>query len=121
MHRIVTLPVTVVKGMHDIAQANPDALSLNAMGGIPTAVDNMLPGSRFIKNLAACPIAPGVSTHSIIAVVGSGPVTGKTDGVVAYESARFDGAASEKIVRSDHSTRAIPRRSSRFVGSCANT
>jgi pimeloyl-ACP methyl ester carboxylesterase len=108
VQRIVTLPVTVVKGMHDLAQANPDAVSLQAMGGIPTAVDNMLPGSRFIQNLAACPIAPGVSTHSIIAVLGGGPVTGKTDGVVAYESAKFDGVASEKIVRSDHSTQGHP-------------
>jgi hypothetical protein len=108
VQRIVTLPVTLVKGMHDIAQENPDAISLQAMGGVPTAVDNMLPDSRFIKSLAACPIAPGVTTHSIIAVLGSGPVTGKTDGVVAYESAKFDGVASEKIVRSDHSTQGNP-------------
>ncbi|MGH7310160.1 MAG: esterase/lipase family protein, partial [Candidatus Rokuibacteriota bacterium] len=108
VQRIVTLPVTVVKGIQDVAQENPDAVSLTTLGGIPTAVDNMLPNSRFIKNLAACPIAPGVTTHSIIAVLGSGPVTGKTDGVVAYESAHLDGVASEKIVRSDHSTQGHP-------------
>jgi hypothetical protein len=49
-----------------------------------------------------------VTTHSIVAVLGSGPVSGKTDGVVAYESAHFDGAASEKIVRSGHSTQGDP-------------
>lgn len=108
VQRIVTLPVTLVKDIHELAQENPDALSLNALGGVPTAVDNMLPGSRFIKSLAACPSAPGVSTHSIIAVIGSGPVTGKTDGIVAYESAKLDGVASEKIVRSDHSTQGHP-------------
>jgi hypothetical protein len=108
VQKIVTLPVTMVKGIHDVAQQNPDAVSLNALGGIPTAVDNMLPNSRFIKTLAARPIAPGVTTHSIIAVLGSGPVTGKTDGIVAYESAHLEGVASEKIVRSDHSTQGHP-------------
>jgi pimeloyl-ACP methyl ester carboxylesterase len=108
VQRLVTLPVTVVKGLNDVARDNPDAMPLKTLGGIPTAVDNMLPNSRFIQTLAACPIAPGVTSHSIIAVLGSGPVTGKTDGVVAYESARLDGVASEKIVRSDHSTQGHP-------------
>jgi hypothetical protein len=108
VQRLVTLPVTIVKDIHEVARENPDALSLTTLGGVPTAVDNMLPGSRFITSLAACPIAPDVRRHSIIAVVGSGPVTGKTDGIVTYESAKIDGVASEKIVRSDHSTQAHP-------------
>ena len=37
-----------------------------------------------------------------------GPVTGKTDGVVAYESGHIEGVASEKIVRSGHSTQSHP-------------
>jgi pimeloyl-ACP methyl ester carboxylesterase len=108
VNRIVTLPVKIGKGIQDVARENPDAISLDALGGVPTAVDNMLPGSRFVKNLAACPIAPGVTTHSIIAVLGEGPVSGKTDGVVTYESAHLDGVASEKIVRSGHSTQGDP-------------
>jgi pimeloyl-ACP methyl ester carboxylesterase len=108
VRKIVTLPVKVVKDLQDLAQENPDAVSLSALGGLPTAVDNMLPGSRFVETLAACPLAPGVTTHSIVAVLGSGPVSGKTDGVVAYESAHFDGAASEKVVRSGHSTQGDP-------------
>ena len=35
-------------------------------------------------------------------------MSGKTDGVVAYESAHLDGVASEKIVRSSHSTQGEP-------------
>ena len=49
-----------------------------------------------------------VTAHSIIAVLGDGPVTGKTDGVVAYESAHIDGVASELVVRSGHSTQGHP-------------
>jgi len=41
-------------------------------------------------------------------VLGDGPITGKTDGVVAYESAHIDGVVSEKIVRSGHSTQSHP-------------
>jgi hypothetical protein len=40
--------------------------------------------------------------------LGEGPITGKTDGVVAYESAHIDGVASEKVVRSGHSTQGHP-------------
>jgi hypothetical protein len=54
------------------------------------------------------PIDPRIKAHSIIAVLGEGPVTGKTDGVVAYESAHIDGVVSEKVVRSGHSTQSHP-------------
>jgi pimeloyl-ACP methyl ester carboxylesterase len=107
VRRLVTLPVTVVQDANDIIRANPDALSVEA-DDIPTAVDNMRPGHRFIRALTECPIAPGVTANSIVAVIGSGPVTGKTDGVVTYESAHLDGAASEKVIRSGHSTQANP-------------
>jgi len=40
--------------------------------------------------------------------LGDGPITGKTDGVVAYESAHSNGVALEKIVRSGHSTQSHP-------------
>ena len=35
-------------------------------------------------------------------------MTGKTDGVVAYESAHLEGVASEKIVPLHHSTQGEP-------------
>ena len=82
--------------------------SRGGRGEIPTAVDNMNPNGRFVQTLSACPMTPKVTTHSIISVLGSGPVTGKTDGFVAYESARLEGVASEKIVRSSHSTQGEP-------------
>lgn len=108
VRRLVTLPATVVQGLAEAAQSNPNTFSLEALGGIPNAVDNMRPGHRFVQTLAASPIAPGVTTHSIIAVRGDGPITSGNDGVVAYESAHLDGAASEKVVRSSHSTQSEP-------------
>jgi hypothetical protein len=68
----------------------------------------MSPGHPFLRALNDLSIAPGITSHSIIAVLGDGPVTGKTDGVVAYESARIDGVESEKVVRSGHSTQGHP-------------
>ena len=56
---LVTLPVTVVTGVNELAQSNPNAVSLKALGGIPTAVDNMRPGHRFVRTLSASPLAPG--------------------------------------------------------------
>ena len=81
---------------------------LKIRSGIPTAIDNMRPGHRFVQTLAASPLAPGVVTHSIIAVRGEGPIMSGNDGVVAYESAHLDGVASEKVVRSSHSTQSEP-------------
>jgi hypothetical protein len=43
-----------------------------------------------------------------ITVLGDGPITGKTDGVVAYESAHIDGVESERVVRFGHSTQGHP-------------
>jgi pimeloyl-ACP methyl ester carboxylesterase len=108
VRRLVTLPVTVVQGIAEAAQSNPDAVSLQALGGTPTAVDNMRPGHRFVQTLAASPLAPGVIAHSIIAVQGEGPFASGNDGVVAYESAHLDGVASEIVVRSSHSTQSEP-------------
>jgi hypothetical protein len=108
VQRLVTLPVTVVEGLAEATQSNPDAVSLKALGGIPNAVGNMRPRNRFVQTLAASPLAPGVTAHSIIAVRGEGPITSGNDGVVAYESAHLEGVASEKVVRSSHSTQSEP-------------
>jgi hypothetical protein len=66
------------------------------------------PGNRFVQTLVASPLASGVIAHSIIAVRGEGSITSGNDGVVAYESAHLDGVASEKVVRSSHSTQSEP-------------
>ncbi len=67
----------------------------------------MSPGQPFIKTLSESSIAPGVDAYSIVAVLGDGPLTSLTDGVVRYDSAHLNGIGSEKVVRSSHSTRAL--------------
>ncbi|MGK0186869.1 MAG: hypothetical protein ACI9R3_002653 [Verrucomicrobiales bacterium] len=71
---------------------------------IPTSIDNLKPDSRFIRDLSTLPLNPGVTYHSIIASGGVENTLPESmnDGLVTYASASIKGAASEKIVASDH-------------------
>jgi pimeloyl-ACP methyl ester carboxylesterase len=106
VNRIIRLPGTLVSQFTDLL-AQPAFAQLH-MSRLPTSVDNMSPGHPFLRALNDLAIDPAITAHSIIAVLGEGPITGKTDGVVAYESAHIEGVASEKVVRSGHSTQSHP-------------
>jgi pimeloyl-ACP methyl ester carboxylesterase len=83
--------------------------SLMAGGQLPTAADNMTAGNPFLEGLAGITVTDGVPYHSIVAVKESFPVVEEgDDGVVQYRSAHLDGAASELVVRSSHSTQSDP-------------
>ena len=74
VRRLVTLPRTLVTGLTELGAKNT---------GLPkeaatTAVDNMMPGNRFVRTLSASPIAPGVTVHSIIPAKNEGPPRGRT-------------------------------------------
>jgi hypothetical protein len=92
----------------DLLTLQKQGLVLGQFTGVPTSITNMNPDNRFIKALSGIPIAEGVVAHSIIAVQGDGPPEEGDDGVVKYTSAHIDGVASEKIVRSGHSTQGHP-------------
>jgi pimeloyl-ACP methyl ester carboxylesterase len=111
------LAAKLISMPHDLVMVSTDILAIrdpaNRMLGLqllPTSIDNMSPGNRFIKTLSSIPIAPGVHAHSIIPVEGDGPLEDEVDGVVAYKSAHIDGVDSELVVRhSSHSTQSNPR------------
>lgn len=105
---LVNLPGRFAKMSFDILTLQKQGVFLTPFRGIPTSITNMKPNDRFIKALSAIPIAQGVVAHSIIAVQGEGPPEEGGDGVVKYSSAHIDGVASEKIVRSSHSTQGNP-------------
>lgn len=109
MARFITLPVDLVHLNADLLLRNRRTLAFASLGSMPTAVDNMTPGSQFIRTLGAIPVEPDVHAHSIIAVQGDGPPEKGTDGVVAFASARIEGVDSEYIVRSGHSCQGNPR------------
>jgi hypothetical protein len=92
----------------ELATLQAKGLLAGPFTGIPTAITNMNPSNRFIQTLAAMPLVEGVTAHSIITVQGDGKPDDGADGVVMYKSAHIDGVASEKIVRSGHSTQGHP-------------
>jgi len=106
INRLIRLPGTLVSQLGDLLTQPAFAQLQNSK--LPSSVDNMSPGHPFLRALNDLAIDPGITAHSIIAVLGDGPITGKTDGVVAYESAHIEGVESEKVVRSGHSTQANP-------------
>jgi hypothetical protein len=105
---LVNMPGRLTKLSIDVLTLQQQGVFRGSVTGIPTAIDNMNPNNAFIKNLASIPVADGVVAHSIIAVQGDGSPKEGGDGVVKYTSAHIDGVASEKIVRSGHSTQGEP-------------
>ena len=106
--RFVTLPLDLVHVGTDLLTFNREALALTSVGQPSTSVDNMTPGSDFIQTLAGISVAPGVATHSIIAVRPGGPFEQGDDGVVEYQSAHLEDTESELVVRDSHSCQANP-------------
>lgn len=103
---LIQLPSEMTKRISDVARRNPGAIS--SLAKLPTSIDNMRPGSPFIRALAKLPVAPGVHAHSIIAIDGDGPLEHASDGVVRYSSAHVPGVDSETIVHSGHSAQGNP-------------
>ena len=106
---LVSLPGDLTKRTLNVIAQNQDKLLVQKLQKLPTSVDNMNPSHPFIKTLASIPVAEGITAHSIIPVLGSGPITSGDDGVVKYESAHIDEAASELVVRSGHSVQSHPQ------------
>ncbi len=69
----------------------------------------MTPDNPVLQTFAAIPISPNVAAHSIIPVLGDGPVETGDDGVVTYRSAHLDGVESELVIpNAGHSVQSNP-------------
>mgnify|MGYP003362076405 FL=1 len=107
--RMVTFPAAITEVTQQILQGNAGALKVDMSPSRLGSVYGMSPRSTFIQALASIPVAPQVQSHSIIPVLGDGPLSTADDGVVAYTSAHDPRVQSELIVRnSGHSTQANP-------------
>jgi pimeloyl-ACP methyl ester carboxylesterase len=100
---LVRLPSDVLRLGVDFATLGAAGAPGLTLSRLPTSIDNMSPGNRFIKSIAEIPVSPTVVAHSIIAVDSDKPLDQAGDGVVKYSSAHIEGVASELIVRSPHS------------------
>ncbi len=107
--KFIHLPFQMLDAVKEVVTRNPEAIDMSILKGIPKSTGNMDPNSPFIKTFASIPIDPGVTAHSIVAVKNIDvPKEKWTDGVVKYESAHVDYAASELVVNSGHSTQGEP-------------
>jgi pimeloyl-ACP methyl ester carboxylesterase len=74
-----------------------------------SGIDALNPESRYLRTLAELPFREGLPYHSIIGDLVGNLQAPKGDGVVPYESAHLDGAASELVVHAAHSVQRNPR------------
>jgi hypothetical protein len=105
---LVELPNMVSQATFDFVARNRDDLLIRDLDRPITSIDNMTPGNPFLKTLSSLRVAPGIASHSIIAVEGTGPAYQGADGVVKYKSAHLSGVESERVVRSGHSCQGHP-------------
>ena len=106
--RLVALPADVARRAAETATGDQEAKVMRILRRPPTSLENMSPGNPFLRTLASLPVAPGVATHSIIAVSGDGPLESEGDGVVDYPAAHIGGVESELVVHSGHSVQGHP-------------
>jgi pimeloyl-ACP methyl ester carboxylesterase/predicted GNAT family acetyltransferase len=97
--RTPTKLLTVGRTLRESLTADPAALKLKRL---PNSVDTMAPNNRFVMGINTIPITPGIPYHSINGDRDRGDTPNSSDGVVPYWSSHLDGAASERIVPSDH-------------------
>jgi pimeloyl-ACP methyl ester carboxylesterase len=107
--KLISLPFRLLSPLGEVFAMNRQYVVFRSIKDIPRSTDQMDPKSPFIRSLAAMPVAPKTTAHSIIAVENpEDPKEKWTDGVVNYSSAHIDGVASEFVVHSSHSTQSEP-------------
>jgi len=106
---MVAVSRELVDATAELIGVDDDRILLRELNEMPSSVDNMTRDNAFLGLLHDMPIAPGVETHSIIAVSheDDDPAVAH-DGMVTVESQRLEGVDSEVIVRSGHSTQRHP-------------
>ena len=106
--RFVTPAAPVLEALRDLTEDNAAELRNHPEHAPSGSVWSMDPDNPLLKAFSAIPVSPKVAAHSIVAVSGNGPVETGDDGVVSYRSAHIPEAASELVVRSDHSVQSNP-------------
>ena len=99
---IATIPITVISA----AVTTPGATPIKRF---PNSIDTLSPKNRFVVEVNKLPTTSGIPYYSIIGDRGHGDTPQSSDGVVAYWSSHLDGAQSELIVPSNHSSPRNPQ------------
>ncbi|WP_326543163.1 esterase/lipase family protein [Pseudorhodoferax sp.] len=108
----VTLPLAMLEQIGDVTglfgRPGPDGKEPGPQR-IPNSIDNLRDTDPFVQAAAALPISPRVRYHSIIGQADMAlPQAEASDGIVPYASAHLAGAASERVLPSEHSVQEHP-------------
>jgi triacylglycerol esterase/lipase EstA (alpha/beta hydrolase family) len=107
--RLIKMPSNLLKLGKDVLKGDPALYPPELKHRYPTSIDTMSPRNPFLRTLANIPVAPGVKSHSIIAVRQNGDPKRGNDGVVKYTSAHIEPVDSELVVRDSHSCQDNPK------------
>ena len=108
----VTLPLAMLEQIGDVTglfgRPGPDGKEPGPQR-IPNSIDNLRDSDPFVQAAAHLPISPRVRYHSILGQADMAlPRTDASDGIVPYASAHLAGAASERVLPSEHSVQEHP-------------
>jgi pimeloyl-ACP methyl ester carboxylesterase len=105
--QLISFPAELGEGLRDLTLDAEGRVQLK-LRSLPTSIENMEPGSAFMRALEKMPVEG--PHHSVvgIGVRGDAPLEEADDGVVAYSSAHLDSAESELVVAWGHSLQARP-------------
>ena len=110
---LITLPFSMMEQFGDITRTLSNAsprIGKQSLLRIPNSIDNLRDDDGYVQAAADLAISPRVRYHSIIGNnTPNVPLAESNDGVVPYQSAHLEGAASELIVPFGHSVQEHPR------------
>lgn len=107
--RLVQVPSLVADVRNAaISAASADIAGLT-MNSAPNSIGTLSPSNPFVQEINKHPIVARIPYHTIVGDRGKGDTPDSSDGVVAYWSSHLDGAVSEKIVPSGHSSHQDPQ------------
>ncbi|MCE9605204.1 MAG: hypothetical protein K8U03_09925 [Planctomycetia bacterium] len=105
-NKLIKLPTSMMFNREEVVKENPNFFRDPALLEVKTSIDSLSPESPILPVMLHSPIAPGVRYHNIVGVQSKpgflSKASGRGDGIVSYDSAHLDGAASEIVVDADH-------------------
>lgn len=106
--RLVQVPSLVADVRNAaLSVASADIAGLT-MQSAPNSIGTLSPNNPFVQEINKHPITPRIPFHTVVGDRGKGDTPDSSDGVVAYWSSHLEGAVSEKIVPSGHSSHQDP-------------
>jgi pimeloyl-ACP methyl ester carboxylesterase len=106
--RLVRMPALLADTRNVVLSAATADVAGLAIQNAPNSIGTLSPTNPFVIEINKLPITPRIPFHTVVGDRGKGDTPESSDGVVAYWSSHLEGASSEKIVPSGHSSHQHP-------------